>query len=178
MKMPTFSDDKIAFVHIFKTGGSSITKWYEQHVNINILNKHYNHYCLSVVENPASISFTVIRNPWDRVVSMYFNICRNFPNFDIIFDNYVLYDMKTTLVGGKPLSTPQIRWSEQVTHVLRFENIDKDFKIIQDIFQCYEPLYKPTQINHDHYRTYYNDETRRAVAEMFKEDIEAFGYEF
>jgi hypothetical protein len=65
-----------------------------------------------------------------------------------------------------------------VTHLLRFENLEKDFKIIQDICQCYQPLGMINKTNHAHYRTYYNEETRQVVAEIFKEDIEAFGYEF
>ena len=176
--MPTFSDDKIAFVHIFKTGGSSITTWYNKYINNKILDEHYNHYYLSVIENPAPISFVVIRNPWDRVVSMYFHNCKYLKNFNTNFDNFVLYEMKTMFVGGQTLSTPQIRWTENVTHLLRFENLEKDFKIIQDIFQCYEPLPLKKKSNREHYRTYYKEETRQAVAEMFKEDIEAFGYEF
>jgi len=87
--------------------------------------------------------------------------------------------MKTSSFGYKTLSTPQVRWIEPgVTHLLRFENLENDFKIIQDIFKCYEPLGTSNKIEHDHYRTYYNDETQQVIAEMFKEDIEAFGYEF
>jgi hypothetical protein len=95
------------------------------------------------------------------------------------FNDFVRNKIKMWHFGDHKLSTPQLRWIEPgVTHLLRFENLEKDFKIIQDIFQCYEPLGMLNKINHDHYRTYYNDETRQAVAEMFKEDIEAFGYEF
>jgi len=191
--MPTFSDDKIAFIHIPRTGGSSISRWYLKNI-LSVPDSNdfkYNlkgHAFLIEIEKPAPIKFTVVRNPWDRVVSMYIFIKYNTSIFiqcyipKLIpedFNDFVLNKIKIWYFGDHKLSTPQVRWIEPgVTHLLRFENLEKDFKIIQDIFQCYEPLGMKNKTEHDHYRTYYNDETRQAVAEMFKEDIEAFGYEF
>jgi hypothetical protein len=186
MKMPTFSDDKVTFIHIPKTAGASITRWYLKnilHIS-DICNYKYEigeHLFLNEIENPAPITFAVIRNPWDRVVSMYSFIIKIHVKYcsKLTFEEFINKIIKTMTFGNHKLSTPQIRWIEPgVTHLLRFENLDNDFKNIQDIFQCYEPLPFNNKSDHEHYRTYYNDETRRAVTEMFKEDIEAFGYEF
>ena len=176
--MPAFNSDKITFIHIPKTAGSSITR-YLNHLKLQNGVDLNNHIFSSEIENPAPITFTVVRNPWDRVVSMYMFIKQYTSQLQKCeFSDFVLCEVKT--IGfGRLLSTPQVRWIEPgVTHILRFENLEEDFKIIQDIFQCYKPLCKENKTEHDHYRTYYNDETRQAVAEIFKEDIEAFGYEF
>jgi hypothetical protein len=174
--MPTFSDNNTTFIHIPKTGGSSITAWYRKNINSKI-NK-YIHFTLKEIKNPAPITFAVIRNPWDRVVSIYSFLIEL--KYCTCSFEYFIYDiLKNGYFDSKKFSTPQIRWIEPgVTHLLRFENLEKDFKIIQDIFQCYEALPGQNKSDHDHYRTYYNDETRQVVAEIFKEDIEAFGYEF
>jgi hypothetical protein len=179
MKMPTFSDDRITFIHIPKTAGASITVWYLKNINENLSNI-YDHYFLTEIETSAPLKFTVIRNPWDRVVSIYIYIKTfNKGTNELSFIDFVMNKITKFKFGKHKLSTPQIRWIEpDVTHLLRFENLEEDFKIIQDIFKCYEPLPLTNVTEHDHYRTYYTEETRQVVAEMFKEDIEAFGYEF
>lgn len=183
--MPTLSDDKMTFIHIPKTAGGSILIWYMKNImHITKVSEYKytlkDHMFLTEIEKPAPITFAVIRNPWDRVVSMYTFIKSHLHDLVLKdFNDFVLYKIKIYFLGVHKLSTPQIRWIEPgVTHLLRFENLEEDFKIIQDIFQCYEPLPLINKTNHAHYRTYYNDETRQAVAEMFKDDIEAFGYEF
>lgn len=183
--MPTFNDDKATFIHIPKTGGSSITKWYLKNILSVVEFEKYEyilpeHIFSSEIENIAPITFTIVRNPWDRLVSMYTFLQQNMSLLqECTFKDFVLYEIKNISFGNHKLTTPQIRWIEPgVTHLLRFENLEEDFKIIQDIFQCYEPLPVHNQTHHDHYRNYYNDETRQVVAEIFKEDIEAFGYEF
>ncbi len=176
--MPGFNDGKITFIHIPRTGGSSISQWLSQ-----IFEDKYTvreHIFSSEIENLAPITFTVIRNPWDRVVSMY-SFIKNYIRCLVVtdFNDFVLHKIKIWTFGKHKLSTPQIRWIESgVTYLLRFENLKEDFKIIQDIFQCYEPLKFVNKSEHENYRTYYNDETRQVVAELFKEDIKAFGYEF
>jgi hypothetical protein len=176
--MPTFSDDRITFIHIPKTAGSSVTRWYLR--NINKTASVYNHESLSEIETPAPITFAIVRNPWDRMLSMYlFTQLYIDESLKTDFNEFVLYKVKESYYDNRSVTTPQIRWIEPgVTHLLRFENIIRDFKIIQNIFKCYESLPLTNKTKHGDYRTYYNDETRAAVAEMFKEDIEAFGYEF
>jgi hypothetical protein len=176
--MPGFNDGKITFIHIPRTGGSSISRWLSPIFEDKYIVR--DHIFLNEIENPAPITFTVIRNPWDRVVSMY-SFIKIYMHCLVVadFNDFVLNKIKIWTFGKHKLSTPQIRWIETgVTHLLRFEDLEEDFKIIQDIFQCYKPLPLINKSKHEHYRAYYNDETRQIIAEMFKEDIEAFGYEF
>jgi hypothetical protein len=71
------------------------------------------------------------------------------------------------LVGGK------------VDIIIKLEEIESKFCIIQDLLGCTAPFPKVAlnASQHDHYSTYYTLETKAMVAEMFQEDFEQFGYD-
>lgn len=152
--------------------------------------------------------FTIVRNPWDRLVSEYLYkkhsfcfkdfIFKHFPkkNIDDYKDNNGLYrhimpqypfiyDME-----GKCL----------VDYVGKFETLQKDFSIIsQKVFgkRLELPHKNKTQqqsvisrtanklkkringtVNKQHYSHYYDDETREWVSEFYAKDIKLFNYQF
>ena len=66
-----------------------------------------------------------------------------------------------------------------VNRVVRFENMQQDFdEVCNDI--GIEPVQLPhiNKTNHDHYTTYYTDETRRIVERVYAADISLFNYKF
>lgn len=64
---------------------------------------------------------------------------------------------------------------------IKTENLKDDFHIIQDLLTggiCKVPLPWINTSEHKPYRDYYNSTTKRWVAEQFREDLEAFDYQF
>ena len=66
-----------------------------------------------------------------------------------------------------------------VDYVGRFENLEADFRVVCERIGL-PPLKLPhiRKSCHKDYRRYYDKKTIRTVAEVFKEDIRMFGYEF
>ena len=61
----------------------------------------------------------------------------------------------------------------------RFESLQKDFEKVCEIIEIPKrDLPKTNTSKHRHYSTYYNKETKKMVAEAYKQDIELFGYGF
>ena len=134
--------------------------------------------------------FTIVRNPWDRFISAYTSFLGpvgwtpektslkeyidNLPseeeNWDVWFHTRrTLMDM---LVNKKGNYVSDFS--------IGFENLEKDFETMCRLVGV-PPLVLPHMNrtpNRKHYSTYYDDETRESVREMFKEDIECFDYEF
>jgi len=149
--------------------------------------------------------FAFVRNPWDRLLSCYINKveCRHeqcsasamprvWPRHalegpykkaeGLSFSEFVL-----KFISSQDLQKCNIhhRLQSKLIHphnmdfIGKFENLQEDFDVVCDkigISRHRLPhLHKST---HKYYTDYYNDEIKEAVAELYKSDIEAFGYEF
>jgi chondroitin 4-sulfotransferase 11 len=65
-----------------------------------------------------------------------------------------------------------------VDFIGRFERLAQDFAVIKSRLGIDVELAWHNRSNHDHYRSYYCDHTRRLVGDLYRKDVEAFGYEF
>ena len=177
------------FIHINKTGGSSIEK---------ALGAKFDH--RTAREKIAAIgeqtwarkfTFTVVRNPWDKVVSQYhYRIQTQLAGLTgkpMPFPEWVqrAYGERDTRYHGQPLMfLPQMDWIADkddrilVEFVGRFERLTEDFDYICQRLgrQATLPHLKATR--RGHYRDYYDDSSRQIVAEQFARDIRALDYHF
>jgi len=181
----------VTFVALPKNASTSIGQWLHHNFLRQITYPKTGglHASLPMIEGATPVTCAVVRNPWDRVVSAWAYEKRNplkllrdrrlrdLPSFDNFVRNLSTYSLidHTWFTWA----TPQKAWIPNgVTYLLKFETLEEDFKKIQDLFGCYAPLPRDNRSEHGDYTTYYTDETRAIVAELFKEDIEAFGYTF
>jgi hypothetical protein len=139
---------------------------------------------------PGVKSIGMVVNPWARPVIAYHDLKQmDHPLTDIALGNFTefinnLLKLKKSKVSYNPLA-PQVDWieytnSNNVLHtadyVFKAETLDTDFKVIQDYFEIDKPLEWLHTI--PDYRSYYTDETKQIIAEIFKKDIERFNYKF
>jgi len=181
-------DHKIAFYHVPKTGGSSIAQWLENnklgHV-AHIRPMHTHPQSFKQFNFPVEWSFCVVRNPWERWVSWWYFWKVMAKRIDHSFEEYTekyFTDQYKGFEGGQYGSNiPQVHYSRYVHEVLRYENLQEDFKKVQDKFNVHAPLEKTANISQGklHYSYYYT--TPRLVdlvSEYYKEDIAEFGYSY
>ncbi len=195
--------DNFIFIHINKTGGSSIEK---------VLNIHFEHKtALYKIEKlgrevwDKRITFTVVRNPWDKVVSQYHydsgirrhKIMKRPHSVDTkrapLINKPVEFNEWVQLTYGRQDPTyyvrpkffaPQIDWISDkqgnilVKDILFFENLNEDFKKLADKIGRNISLPHVNKSSRGEYRKYYTDETSIIIQKWFKRDIEVFNYKF
>ena len=186
-------DKKIIFVHIPKTGGTSIESLFcasplygkEKHLMTHEYDtKHLKLY----------FKFSFVRNPWDRSLSYYFfRLKKNYEMFGHgdSFLNWIKFlgncrdnDYKNNFFQFYLSIQNQSEFIFRndylmVDYVGKFENLQQDFNAICDKAKMSRRrLPHKNKSNHKHYTEYYDDETRQIVAEKYAKDIEYFGYEF
>ena len=126
--------------------------------------------------------YGVIRNPWDRVVSWF-----NYRNKRAEENNELgIYTLEEYLDNLSPVH--RLLYSEffDVDYetkydfkTIRFENLNSDFeKFCADVNLPNLKLEHVNASTHKHYTEYYDDKTRKIVAEIYAEDIEKYGYKF
>ena len=138
---------------------------------------------IGVTEWQRCWKFAVVRNPWDRMVSLYsFLRERGHIQMHIGFRFWLLAKPKLPSRSRKK-SVPQSRWffdgdRQIVDSVFRFENLDELRKALSG--HLVQPIifYSYKKTDHGDYREYYDAKTRAWVNTVYEEDIERFGYVF
>lgn len=137
-------------------------------------------------------TFSVIRNPWDKVVSHY--LYRVSTNQTSLRDQHLPFtewvkrtygQNKDPFYYDKPkMFQTQSDWLNNddgelaVKHLLRFENLCEDFKAFAPKINCSSELPHLNKTQNIDYRSLYNDEASDIVAQWFKEDINRFNFSF
>ena len=191
-------DRYVIFIHIPKAAGTSI-KQSLRSLDSFLEWGHQSYFAFNYLLGSQiyqqSFSFAFVRNPWDRLVSEYFYI-KNGSNskhkeffhhhlsrFDS-FSDFVIQWLSLKHIYLYSNFLPQYRFitnsvgNIMVSHVARFEQIDTEIDYISSHinykFNC--PVFNASA--HDHYRSYYTDKAKEVVREIYRKDIELFGYQF
>jgi hypothetical protein len=231
--MAIYSPIGVGYVHIPKTGGTSIRNWFLENIpkTVSYIPNHFRASVLCERHKDIDFLFATVRNPWSRAVSRWRHLKRRAEKIGIakkkytrrykIFQNmtfkeYIDFQKKMTfeyfidfyseainsknnnrreeVLSNNPdipaskteinwrMLSPQITWLDRpINYIMKLENIDKDFKKIQDMFNCHIALPKNNQHNHgnkDDYKLFYNEHTKNKIAKIFEKDIETFKYRF
>ena len=134
--------------------------------------------------------FTIVRNPWDRLLSFYQNKLHNIQIEDTEFSIfkgcidfkkfvYAIKERDLERCDGHFKLQSQMFPLDKIDFIGRFENLQGDFNTVCDkIGIPQQQLPHENKTKHKHYTEYYDDETRQIVAEKYAKDIEYFGYKF
>ncbi len=147
----------------------------------------------------ASFRFAFVRNPWDRVVSLYsyytgFRLKRKHRGSNQCLVDFQAFVREITSgtskyvkpIGLRPVhdlsqANSQLDWLRWgVDYVGRFETLEEDWEELCGILELeHTPLTK-TRISKrkKDYRGYYNDELAELVGSHFRPEIERFGYKY
>jgi len=210
---------RFLFIHVPKTGGNSIQFVLKEYADDEIItqdkdgqdgtdrfglwNRQYgttkhttlNQYYSAIDADlyQTLFKFAVIRNPWDRMISLYFSPHRrkkqwNRKQFLALvkrarpFRYYVIETMPARSGVVKDLGKTTIRGrslDKDIDFIMKFENLDQGFRIVCRTLGIPEaPLPQSNRSIRAHYSQYYDDELIKIVGEKFSEEIQYGNYRF
>lgn len=175
------------FIHIPKTGGTSITNILEHQTGTQRVTGHDT---IRRFENPNQLFiFTFVRNPFTRLVSAYFHgLRKNEHNYN--FEEYIKKS------SGKGLHLkPQTVYinsnnkEKSISYIGKYENFETDLKFVLDKLNIKNykiphtnrnPIYDkhPNLKQESYYKHFYTEEWMKEwVRERYKDDFKQFNYE-
>ena len=186
-------EQKFIFIHITKTGGTSVeTALGGKLHDHRACKKYIEEYGDDIFDRLPS--FTIVRNPWDKMVSHYAYLRlhkkANEKNKvpwsskvkDLSFDQWLEKIANGEQVTAFPLrhfNYIKVNGKIVVKHIIRFENLQEDFnKACSKIGIEATKLPHLNKSNHAHYSCYYNEKTKNIIGKHYKEEIDYFGYKF
>tara|TARA_B100000700_G_C14892268_1_gene783296 strand:+ start:384 stop:1055 length:672 start_codon:yes stop_codon:yes gene_type:complete len=191
-----FYESKIIFIHIPKTAGVSILKsifgdvTLEGHRSVRfykeIFNRKYSDF----------FTFTIVRNPWDRLYSSYKFLEKGGINihdknaFKIHlfvykdFEDFVINGLNKKIIWEITHFMPQYDFvcdkngKIMIDYVGRFEDLNKSFSEISHILKLDFKLDHHNKNDKKNYQDVYTSEMIEKVAQIYKKDIDIFEYSF
>ena len=180
---------KFFFVHIPKTGGTSLAYLLHRHCE-NVVKHQFAADLMQECRGAVDyFRFTVIRNPWEREVSRYCFQKQN-PSLAthqeanrLSFKEWLRSrhnDTEFMMFYGAPM----LDWIADkegnllVDYIARLERIHRDWEIISDALKIDGVLPWLNRSEHSDYAEFYDDESRAMVGDVYAKDIEFFDYEF
>lgn len=187
-------DPKFVFVHINKTGGTSL----KTSLGLDFIGKNFKHMTAVEIRDllgqelfSQCFKCTVVRNPFDRVVSQYYHRKKTNQNklneLNISFNDWVhlvFKEQDPQFLDNYTMFMPQLEWLTDndgnllVDFIGRFENLNEDFEKIKRKLNAKAALPHKKKTKHKKYRDYFNKETKDIITDWFKKDLEYFKYIF
>lgn len=143
-------------------------------------------------------TIAIVVNPWARMYYAYqqLRVMKETQNTQVVDLTNIPLDNFSSFVNSLPsmpttigdfwfsLTTPVCKWidyerdGEIITadYVIKDKTFEEDFKRIQEYFCSAVSLDMPKKL--PSYKRFYTKKTKDIVADLFKEDIDRFGYEF
>jgi hypothetical protein len=188
------NNTRYIFIHIPKTAGTSILKYFKNTENGQIHEKiSHNSYANSVGKLK---SFAMVRNPYDRLLSIFLHWRDNLKRIKETteFEEFVL-NLNKPKLWCKPQFVykwysryidTQVSWISNrknvpiVDYIIKFENINEDFNnfLVSEEFEDIKELPHTNKTSHTNYKDYYNDDMIKIVENKYKWDLEYFNYSF
>lgn len=190
---------KIAFIHIPKTAGASITRWARDNLKQNeyrtLGHKTLSEYLEKYPDFDYETSVTVVRNTYDRMISLY-----NFKKSKLLTDKKeaekkelsekqkevdfereawkkgIVYYIDYCVDQQNRGTFSQLYFIHNVDKLLYYENLNEDFKFIQGQLDCFSPLTQKRHLNLDKTITKVSDDYIRCIKRNFQDELEYFGY--
>lgn len=162
---------KFIFIHVFRTGGTSIDWAFGRR------DRHETHQKLETIPNwEEYFSFGCIRNPWDRMVSAYMFLTKS-NKFRGSFKQYI----ETFGVGEKRF-TKQYAQHEMVKNcsfIMRFEHLQSDLDEVCEHIGIKAPkLQQIWKTQHKPYKQMFDEDMKRIVLSACLGDINTYGFTF
>ena len=131
-----------------------------------------------------SFKFAFVRNPWDWLVSLY-HYLQETPSHRHHrrvraasgFEEYVEFEIARNKRSQLEFLVDS-RGEFLLDYIGRFENLAEDFAEICEHLQVSVELPHINRSQHEDYRSYYTDATRKRVADHWGEEIRRLSYNF
>lgn len=179
------------FIHINKTGGKSVGKALgmpgKMHFSVREVKS-----AIGARRWNRAFSFSIVRNPWDKVVSHYkYRVKTNqtaLAEQTLTFSDWVLRTYgpeKDPFYYDQPrMFQDQYAWLEDesgeigVNQLIRFEDLAHGFEKVARQLGIQAELPHLNKTDDRPYQDFYNEHTKEVVGDWFARDIKAFAYRF
>jgi hypothetical protein len=213
--MPIFKKSNILFIHIPKTAGSSIEKHlydleeendryslntlYSENPSEFFNNMHSPQHCTFIeiktifdenTINNFHLIFTIVRNPFDRMVSEFHFYSNYVQNIPIEYENIVDFQSEFEIFCQRILNGEIIDDNHQLPQylylinefdkidpritILRYESIHQDVKNYLNLSLSY---HENKSNRPEKCENYYNDSCKKLIVDYYAKDFELFGYD-
>jgi len=172
----------------------TVKNYYSAFTNHEDFDNYFDRESLANVNsNPLDhfYKFTIVRNPWDRLVSYFLMNVTEFNQDDF-------KDFTSSFLGGSHQKVqrdyfkegetslnlfPQSVWVRDLKvfdKIIRFENLNQGFKeVCLDLETEHQELpHLNKREGRLHYSEYYDDETKAMVEHAWGDDVKLFGYKY
>lgn len=178
---------RLIFIHIARTGGTSIEAacvgqdWWNIQSQTKHLSAHQSRLLYGEDVWRSYFKFTVVRNPWDRAISLWFRRA-----WSASPRQRPIEDLEAFLLQLRPHKHEKYNSlhfheiiNDDVDCILRYESLQIDFSSMLESLG-YQPVTLPhlESTSRGPYQMYYDPTTQDLVREIWALDIQRWNYTF